>query len=156
MQVGGKQCTSWLGFSTEGLDVCRFGSTYMNTAWVNLADGTSHIYSGISLDGSGHSRASAWTDQQLPNTSLCRSIPKTMPFELALRVAPEDNVPQIQFNNDGVWHDFVAEGRAALKAGPCFPYMMLWRANHLSDHRVQSTPRPLCHLPPLPGPCSNE
>ena len=46
------------------------------------------------------------------------------------------NVPQIQFNDDDVWHDF-APDRAALKAGPWFPFLQLYNAaDRLSDHSV--------------------
>ena len=85
-----------------------------NTAWVGLGDGTTVIGSGISLDGRhGH-----------PN-HLFHLIPKTKPYDLAMRCDTDGNVPQIQFNNDGVWHDFAPGGRTALKAGPWFPYLKL-------------------------------
>ena len=47
------------------------------------------------------------------------------------------NVPQIQFNDDDVWHDF-APDRVALKAGPWFPFLQLEvsAAIRLSDHSV--------------------
>jgi hypothetical protein len=46
------------------------------------------------------------------------------------------HVPQIQFNDDDVWHDF-APDRAALKAGPWFPYLALGSADvRLIDHSV--------------------
>ena len=32
-------------------------------------------------------------------------MPKTVPFDLALRCDRDGNVPQVQFNEDGVWHD---------------------------------------------------
>ena len=35
-----------------------------------------------------------------------------------------------------MWHDFAPEGRAALKAGPWFPYLVLFGDGLLSDHRV--------------------
>ena len=45
-------------------------------------------------------------------------------------------MPQIQFNDDDVWHDF-APDRAALKAGPWFPCVQLFDAAVcLSDHSV--------------------
>ena len=31
--------------------------------------------------------------------------PKAMPFDVALRCGKDNNVPQIQFNEDGVWHN---------------------------------------------------
>ena len=46
------------------------------------------------------------------------------------------NVPQIQFNDDGVWHDF-APNRVAPKAGPWVPWLYLGDAAvRLIDHRV--------------------
>jgi hypothetical protein len=51
-------------------------------------------------------------------------------------------VPQIQFNDDGVWHEFAPNG-AALKAGPWFPFVQLShedvRINYLSVHRPRAT-----------------
>ena len=58
---------------------------------------------------------------------------------MALRVDPDRNVPQVQFNEDGVWHDFApdqGEGRTALKAGPWFPYLIVGEGDLLSGHRV--------------------
>ena len=53
-----------------------------------------------------------------------------------MRCEAVSNVPQIQFNDDDVWHDF-APDRAALKAGPWFPCLMLGSAaTRLSDHSV--------------------
>jgi hypothetical protein len=56
---------------------------------------------------------------------------------MALRV--DHDVPQVQFNEDGVWHDFAPDqgaGRKALKAGPWFPFLVLWEGAVLSEHRV--------------------
>ena len=55
---------------------------------------------------------------------------------MALRISKDGNLPQIQFNDDSVWHDFAPEGEAALKAGPWFPYLFLSGGDLLSDHRV--------------------
>ena len=55
---------------------------------------------------------------------------------MALRITKDGNLPQIQFNDDSVWHDFTPEGGAALKAGPWFPYLYLGGGDILSDHRV--------------------
>ena len=45
-------------------------------------------------------------------------------------------MPQIQFNDDDMWHDF-APNRAALKAGPWFPSLRLDSAAvRLTDHSV--------------------
>ena len=63
-------------------------------------------------------------------------VPKTKPYDVALRCDKDGNVPQIQFNDDGVWHDFTPEGKTALKAGPWFPQLMLCPTDRLSDLRV--------------------
>jgi hypothetical protein len=48
-------------------------------------------------------------------------IPKTLPFDLALRIGKDGNMPQLRFNEDGEWHDFAPEGGTGLKARPWFP-----------------------------------
>ena len=63
-------------------------------------------------------------------------IPKTLPYDLALRINKDGNMPQLRFNEDGQWHDFAPEGGTALKAGPWFPCLFLGGDNLLSDHRV--------------------
>ena len=94
-----------------------------------LFDGKTVIHSGISLNGEDHVHHGHV------------KIPKSAPCDLALRCDPDGNVPQVQFDEDGVWHDFAPEGRTALKAGPWFPYLMLNEEDRLSDHRV-SCPKP--------------
>ena len=59
---------------------------------------------------------------------------------MALRITKDGNVPQIQFNDDAVWHDFTPD-RAAMKAGPWFPYLELYVGDRLSDHCVHR-PKP--------------
>jgi hypothetical protein len=73
---------------------------------VDLVDGTTFIRPDISLDGQQHSHLG----------HLRHHIPEA-PFDLAVRCEAVSNVPQIQFNDDGVWHDFALD-RAALDAGP--------------------------------------
>jgi hypothetical protein len=100
-------------------------NTTLITAWVCLDDGTTVIRTDISQDGQQH----------FHDGHLSPHIPKA-PFDLAVRCEAVSNVPQIQFNDDDVWHDF-APDRAALKAGPWFPYLSLYGANvRLSDHSV--------------------
>ena len=90
--------------------------------------------SGISLDGKQHS---------CPD-HLGPLLPKTKPYDLALRCDTDGNVPQIQFNKDGVWHDFApavqgwlgGSTRVALKAGQWFSYLRLSENDRLADHRV--------------------
>jgi hypothetical protein len=122
VQVGGIAC---VGFATEQYNAEKDRETYKNTAEVWLDNGTTCIYADISEDGQEHCYP----------RHLLFQIPKA-PFDLAVRCEAVSNVPQIQFNDDDVWHDF-APGRAALKAGPWFPYLALWdAATRLSDHSV--------------------
>jgi hypothetical protein len=98
---------------------------------VQLSDGSTFIYSDISRDGERHTHHGHLKDY----------IPKTLPYHLALRINKDGNVPRIQFNDDAVWHDF-APDRAAVKAGPWFPFLLLCDANdRLSDHCVHR-PKP--------------
>ena len=68
-------------------------------------------------------------------------IPETLQLRLALRINKDGNMPQLRFNEDGEWHDFVPEGGTGLKAGPWFPFLELYGDDRLSDHRVDR-PRP--------------
>jgi hypothetical protein len=81
-----------------------------SNAVLSLGYGHTFIFPGISLDEEYHSH---------PN-HLGPHIPEIKPYQLALRMDKESNVPQLQFNEDGVWHDFAPEGEGALKAGPWF------------------------------------
>jgi hypothetical protein len=111
--------------------VKKHGETNKSIAGVNLSGGTTGINSDISRDG----------EQHLHLNHLKDYIPKTRPYDVALRITKDGNVPQIQFNDDAVWHDF-APDRAAVKAGPWFPYLELCGANdRLSDHCVHR-PKP--------------
>jgi hypothetical protein len=112
-----------VGFAGEGLDVERWREMMSCTAGVALSDGSTVIETDISLDGQYHNQYGPL-------------LPKTKPYDLALRCDTDGHVPQIQFNQDGVWHDFAPEGRTGLKAGPWFPFMMLEEGDRLSDHRV--------------------
>ena len=118
--------TAYVGFATEQLNVEKYGETYDSTAPVGLGDGTTDIRPDISLDGQLHVHQGLLKDR----------IPETTPYDVALRVTQDGNLPQIQFNDDSVWHDFAPEGGTALKAGPWFPYLCLYEDDLLSDHRV--------------------
>ena len=121
-EVGGY---ALVGFATEKYNVEKDGETCESTAWVCLGDGTTNIDTGISLDGEEHFHPDHLEDH----------IPETKPYDVALRVTKDGNLPQIQFNDDSVWHDFAPEGGDALNAGPWFPF--LWMEDDLlSDHRV--------------------
>ena len=123
VEAGGK---TRVGFATEQYNAEKHVETYESIVWAYLYNGTTRIGSGISQDGQQYHHDS---DHLGPH------IPKA-PFDLALRCEAVSNVPQIQFNDDDVWHDFVP-GRVALKAGPWFPYLALGSAAvRLSDHSV--------------------
>ena len=119
-----------VGIAAEGFDVERYYETCKSTAEVALYNGTTAIGSDISQDGQRHYHHGHLKDY----------IPKTLPYDLALRINKDGNVPQIQFNDDAVWHDF-APDRAAVKAGPWFPYLALYVDARLSDHCVHR-PKP--------------
>ena len=114
-----------VGFAYDQYNAEKDGETYNSTAWVLLHNGSTFIFPDISQDGQQHSHP----------FHLGPHIPEA-PFDLAVRCEAVSNVPQIQFNDDDVWHDF-APNRAALKAEPWFPFLMLLNADvRLSDHSV--------------------
>jgi hypothetical protein len=129
-----------VGFAAESYDVEKHMETRKSIAQMSLSKGMTvihretgmmGIHSDISRDGEDHGH----------NWHLKGYIPKTLPYDLALRITKDGNVPQIQFNDDAVWHDF-APDRAALKAGPWSPYLALCGADaRLSDHCVHR-PKP--------------
>ena len=57
--------------------------------------GATYIFPGISPDGEWHEH----------DSRLRPHIPEA-PFDMAVRCEAVSNVPQIQLNDDGVWHDF--------------------------------------------------
>ena len=99
----------------EGYDVERDEETNASIAFVNLGGGSTAIYPDISEDGEKHYHSRLLKDH----------IPKTRPYDLALRINKDGNMPQLRFNEDGEWHDFAPEGWTGLKAGPWFPYLEL-------------------------------
>jgi hypothetical protein len=118
-----------VGFAGTVYDAERFEETEDSTAGVYLSSGDTgdtFINSAVSLDGKHHHH----------RYHLLPHVPETKPYQLALRVDKEGNVPQVQFNDDGVWHDFAPEGRTALNAGPWFPYLQLNEDDCIADHRV--------------------
>lgn len=115
-----------VGIAAEEYNVDRHVETWKSTAYVFLSKGTTVIYPNISKDGEVHYYPSLLEDY----------IPKTLPYDLALRINKDGNMPQLQFNEDGEWHDFAPEGGTGLKAGLWFPYLQLVYDDRLSDHRV--------------------
>jgi hypothetical protein len=118
------------GFAGEAYDPAKHQQTYNSIAYVYLGDGQTRIGAGLSLDEEEHDHSG----------HLGPHVPSSSPFEMALRVDLDRNVPQVHFNEDGVWHDFApdrGEGRTALNAGPWFPYLQLWTEGDLvGEHRV--------------------
>ena len=118
---------AFVGFSTEQYNVEKHGEMNESTACVALYSGTTDIGTGISSDGEEHCHLG----------HLRPHIPETKPYDVAIRISKDGNLPQIQFNDDSVWHDFAPEGGTALKAGPWFPFLWLEEDEILlSDHRV--------------------
>jgi hypothetical protein len=116
---------AFAGFATGKYNPEKSDKTEESTAWVRLDNGSTVIGTDISQD----------RQRKYHLFHLGPHIPKA-PFDLAVRCEAVSNVPQIQFNDDDVWHDF-APDRAALKAGPWFPYLRLEDADvRLSDHSV--------------------
>jgi hypothetical protein len=120
-----------VGFAGQQYNPEKHWETNKSTAIVNLKNGTTAIYSAISLHEERHYHGSHLEDR----------IPETKPYDVALRITKDGNMPQIQFNDDGEWHDFVPEGEGALKAGPWFSYLQTHDGDRLIDHRVDR-PRP--------------
>ena len=122
---------AWVGFAGEQYDTLRHWETNKGTAWVYLFNGSTDLGPGLSLDG----------EQHYHDDHLVRYIPKNTSYDLSLRVDPDGHVPQIQFNDDDVWHDFVPD-RVALKAGPWFPFLRLSKGDHQYYHRVEKKVQP--------------
>jgi hypothetical protein len=116
----------FVGYAGKEYEPAKDDETYTSTAWVDLSDGTTCINSDLSLDEEPHAHP----------RRLRLLLPQTEPFTVALRCNQEGHMPQVQFNEDGVWHDFVPSGRAALKAGPWFPYLALHEGDRVGELRV--------------------
>lgn len=121
------RCSGWkkamVGFAGDGYDPERNAETSAMIACVKLGDGSSTIMGGLSLDGEQkQSKPSKETPGLVPHI---RKVNVSPVYAVTLRCDPDGNVPQIQFNEDKVWHDFVPEGRAALKDGPWYPLLAL-------------------------------
>jgi hypothetical protein len=125
MKVVARGCAS-VGIAAEGFEIERAEETWDSTAYVLLDEGTTVVCSDISEDGEDHIHEDLLKDY----------IPKTLPYDLALRINKDGNMPQLRFNEDGEWHDFATEGGTGLKAGPWFPFLNLYPGDRLSDHRV--------------------
>jgi hypothetical protein len=116
----------WVGYAGKEYDPAMDEKTFQSTAWVSLGCGTTCIYADISLDGQDHFHSSY----------LQPHLPKTASFNLALRCGQGGNMPQIQFNDDGVWHNFVPQGDVSLKEGPRFPFLQLEEGGSVSGLRL--------------------
>jgi len=141
--------SSTVGLSGEAYDVKRpprGGDAHQ--AWMSLDCGTTHIDSDMSQDGETHD-AYEHLQRDIPSNTFDEDgdvvwgDEEPEPFLLALRVDRGSNMPQVQFNDDGMWHSFSTGGPgAALKgAGPWYPYLRLYKRASLNDHSV-TCPKP--------------
>ena len=101
-----------VGIAAEGYDVERSGDTGQSIAMVDLGESTTVIRSDISEDGEHHGHHDLLKDY----------IPKTLPFDLALRINKDGNMPQLRFNKDGEWHDFAPEGGGRTEGRAVVPF----------------------------------
>jgi hypothetical protein len=145
---------AFVGFATESYNAEKHWETIESSVWVVLSSGTTAIhpdasYEGWVFDERGYQIAGGATNVHYG--LLYDYTPKTFPYDLALRINKDGNMPQLRCNEDGEWHDFAPEGETGLKAGPWFPFLLLWAPGgsfgrsagaHLSDHRV-NRPRPV-------------
>jgi hypothetical protein len=115
-----------IGFCGEEYNVHKHKETSSTTVWVHLGSGTTYTNVDMSLDLKTTSQPDFLQDL----------IPETSPYTVALRCDRDGNVPQIQFQEDGVWHDFAPE-RAAVRAGPWYVFMDLYQGDYMHDHIVQ-------------------
>jgi hypothetical protein len=122
---GGKAVVGVVGeeYDVEGRD-----EAFQSTARVLLGyNGTTGIGCNLSEDGENHYHSGQFFEH----------LPERLPYDLALRINKDGNMPQVQFNDDGEWRDFAPEGGTGLKAGPWFPYFVLCSGDRLTDHRVE-------------------
>lgn len=160
-----------IGCVGDAYDVSEHWGTIKRSSWLNLYSGATVIYSdsGINKDGesdqlhggrhhedlalrinkdivSVYSGRILHSGQHFSRGHNIRPHTPQAPFDLALRCAAVSNMPQIQFNDDGVWHDFAPEGRTALMPGPWFPGLILRPGDCLRDHCLDEPAR----VPRLP------
>merc|ERR1711871_1134880 len=95
--------------------------------YLGLDDGSSTMGMHMSMDGKSH---------DLEGTVL-NHVPVAYPYDVALRCNKITNSPQVQFNDDDVWHNLGPE----MKAGPWFPCVALDDGDHVSDIHA-TRPRP--------------
>jgi len=124
---------AWVGFATHKYNVANRATTYESTVRVDLTSGLVYIFSDITESGKNYQYS----------RPLVNHLRKHMPYasyNLSLRCEKGTNIPQIQFNNNNMWHNF-APGECALKAEPLFPYLMLRGTACLSEHQI-AVPKP--------------
>jgi hypothetical protein len=119
-----------LGFAGQAYDPERHGETYKSIVKVDLDGGNTFIGEGASLDGQEHSHFA----------HMAQHVPKTTPYDVALRINKGSKVPEVQFNEDGAWHVFAFTGRTALKdAVPMYPYISIEDGDSVIQHiRVEN------------------
>ena len=137
MKVAGRRV--YVGFAGEAYSPWKHNATRGSTAGVWLDSGTTVLRSEISSDGQRHYHPDHLRD----------FIPKTVRFDVALRCETISNVPQIQFNEDGVWHDLgtqrmavklstsrVAAEHCTAKSHSWYPCLALWAGESMTEMRV--------------------
>ena len=110
-----------VGIAAEGYDVERSGETFKSTARVDLDDGTTATGSDISEDSEEHAHLALLKDY----------IPKTLPYDLALHITKDGNMPQLRFNENGQWHNFAPEDGTGLNSTLVVLMNSQWTTNHL-------------------------
>ena len=93
--------TAWVGIAAEAYDVERHCETYKSSAWVDLSNGTTDIQPGISEDQEYNEAIQFKLNVEHRHPRRLKDlIPKTLPYDLALRIDKNGNLPQ-RFNEDG-------------------------------------------------------
>ena len=140
--------SSTVGFVGDAYDVKTSSrdDAGQGIAWMTLDEGTTCIRSDFSLDEKEHI---ATYHLPIPGNEIGEDgypiyREDWEPYQLSLRIDKESHVPQAQFNEDGVWHDFAPGGAgAALKGeGPWFPYLRLASRDRVVGHCVTRPSKP--------------
>ena len=129
-----------VGFAGDKFRPGVEADTGRSTAWVELGSGAVHIAEDVSRDKTKHYH----------RRHLAPHLPKTAPYDIALRCHPTSAVPQIQFNidfeEDGAWHDFIPADENINGGKPAaltvdlqhfFPYLAVCQEVRLSEFVVE-------------------
>jgi hypothetical protein len=122
-----------IGFTEESYDVNRPTGAFESAIKVSLGDGTTAIGSGLSVDGKYH----------VLSRHLYSHLPKTAPFNVAVRCNGMNHSPAIMFSgDDGMWSDWLdfvpPEKMSPAEARLFFPHLQLFDGERLTNHRVDN------------------